>query len=227
MNGLLYSLMMVLFFPVKNGGSDISVRSGVAAGNDLTVSYTISIRTRRNNSGIGETYNGGVKTLFVSDKHVRLRLVSLMRMQSIYILPDNKPQQKIIVVKESGRDRYKYYLSPSDWKLFNQKYENSVCRFTNDTMRILGYNCKKAVILLTTKETVTVYYTTAVQQPGIKEAEPLFSSIPGLVLRYEYSYKRGTIVYTATTVNKNSIDDNVFAVPGDEFPVRKYRPATK
>jgi hypothetical protein len=77
------------------------------AGQDLTVSYSIGLKSRRSNTGIGETYNGGVETIFANDQEVRLRLVSLMRMQSIFILSDGRAQQKVIILKESGKNRYK------------------------------------------------------------------------------------------------------------------------
>jgi hypothetical protein len=193
---------------------------GPAGGQDLTISYSIELKAKRKSTGIGETYNGGVETIFAGDRQVRLRLVSLMRMQSIFILPDNK--QRVTILKESGKDKYKCYLTDEDWKQYNQKYEGVACRLTGDTARILNYACKKAVLTLKNRKTITVYYTPAIQKPVISGVEPLFSSVPGLVLKYEYTYKRGTIVYTATMVTRSAIDPDVFAIPGNEFPLKKY-----
>jgi GLPGLI family protein len=191
-------------------------------GHDLTVSYSIELKSKKRNSGIGETYNGGVETIFAGDQQIRLRLVSLMRMESIFILPDHKPQQRVIILKESGKNKYKCYLTAADWKLYNQKYEGVTCRFSNDTVRILNYTCKKAILTLKSGKTITVYYTPAIQKPALSDIEPLFSSIPGLVMKYEYAYRKGTIIYMATIVNRNSIDPDVFAIPGNEFPLKKY-----
>ena len=155
---------------------------------------------------------------------MRLRLVSLMRMQSIFILPGGRPQQKVAIAKESGRNRYKYYLSESDWRQYNLKYEGLACHLLDDTMHILGYTCRKAIITLKNKETVTVYYTPSILEPALADAEPLFSGVPGLALRYEYTHRKGTIIYTATNINRHSIDPAVFSVPGDDFPIKKYIP---
>jgi hypothetical protein len=207
--------------------ADEPAHTNRVTGRDLTVSYAITLKSRKKDNGIGETYNGGVKTVFASDALVRLRLVSLMRMQSIFIMPAGRPHQRCAIVKESGRSRYKYYLSDNDWRLYNEKYEGLACQLTGDTAHVLGYVCKKAIITLKNKKTVIVYYTPSIQKPMLSGAEPLFASVPGLVLKYEYAYrKNSSIVYTATAISQNSIEPEVFVIPGNEFPTRKYTPDT-
>ena len=218
---LLYIVILFTFLPfVKAPAGPPLLPDGPVKGQDLTVSYSIGLKSKKRNTGVGETYNGGVETIFAGDRQVRLRLVSLMRMQSIFILPDSK--QRVTILKESGKDKYKYHLTEEEWKLYNQKYEGIVCRFTGDSARILNYVCKKAILTLKDGKTITVYYTPAIQKPGLSDVEPLFASIPGLVLKYEYTYRKGTISYTATMVSRHSIDPDVFAVPGNGFPLKKY-----
>jgi len=217
---------ILLFFSFTGipSGSPLPVGEDIN-GHDLTVSYSIELRSKKKNTGIGETYNGGVKTIFAGDRQVRLRLVSLMRMQSILILPEHTSSPKVVLLKESGKNKYKCYLTAADWKLYNQKYEGVACHLTDDTIHILNYTCKKTILTLKNGKNITVYYTPSIQQPGLYDAEPLFASIPGLVLKYEYTYKKGTIIYTATIVNRNAIDPDVFAIPGKEFPLKKYSSA--
>lgn len=190
---------------------------------DLTVSYSIQLKSKKKNTGIGETYNGGVKTVFAGDQQIRLRLASLMRMESIFILPESPTAQKIVLLKESGKEKYKCYLTAADWKIYNQKYEGIVCHLTEDTVHILNYTCKKAILTLKNGKAITAYYTPDIQKPVMSHAEPLFASIPGLVMKYEYASKRGVITYTATVVSRHSIDPNVFAVPEKGFPLKKYQ----
>lgn len=192
---------------------------------DLTVSYSIGLKSKKDNAGIGEAYNGGVKTIFISKGQARLRLVSLMRMQSIFILSGSDRQQRVAILKESGGKKYKFYLTTDEWKQYNKKYDGVACRITDDTAMILHYICKKAVVTLKTGDMITVYYTPAIQRPVLALADPAFSCIPGLVLKYEYKYRKGTIVYTATTVTKGVIDPEVFSVPDRGFLLKKYAPA--
>lgn len=218
---LFHIVLLFAGFSVTKMSGDPSLSPGdPAGGQDLTVSYSIELKAKRKNTGIGETYNGGVETIFAGDRQVRLRLVSLMRMQSIFILPDNP--QRVTILKESGKDKYKCYLSDEEWKLYNQKYEGAVCRPTGDSIRILNYSCKKAILTLKNGKAITVYYTQAIQKPAISGVEPLFSAVPGLVLKYEYTFRKGTIVYTATMVTRSAIDPDAFAIPGNEFPLKKY-----
>ena len=218
---LFYIIILFTFLPfVKAPAGPPLPSEDPVKEQDLTVSYSIGLKSKKRNTGVGETYNGGVETIFAGDRQVRLRLVSLMRMQSIFILPDSK--QRVTILKESGKDKYKYHLTEEEWKLYNQKYEGIVCRFTGDSARILNYVCKKAILTLKGGKTITVYYTPAIQKPGLSDVEPLFASSPGLVLKYEYTYRKGTISYTATMVSRHSIDPDVFAVPGNGFPLKKY-----
>src|SRR6202012_3207617 len=100
-------------------------------GGDLTVSYAIEVRSKKSNTGIAETYNGGVETLFITGHQARLRLVSLMRMQSIYLFSQD-PERRVTIVKESGHDKYKYHLNGGEWKAYNKKYEGVKCLLTED-----------------------------------------------------------------------------------------------
>jgi GLPGLI family protein len=218
MNPLLYILFFVPVFsfeklPIASGRSQAIIEQGTGTSEDLTISYAIEVKSKKNNTGIAETYNGGVKTVFIKDQQARLRLVSLMRMQDIFILQNAGERQKIAIVKESGKNKYKSYLTPVQWKQYNSQYEGATCNLLNDTAMVLKYPCKKAVINLKNKKTLTVYYTTAFQKPGLPDMEPAFSCVPGLVLKYEYKYKRSTITYTATTITRDPIDPMVFKLP--------------
>ncbi|WP_315818055.1 hypothetical protein [Paraflavitalea speifideaquila] len=127
---------------------------------DLTVTYTIELtKARKRNIGIGETYNGGTKTIFVSNGLARLRLVSLMRMQSIFILPTGNTERTAAIVKESGKNKNKVYLNAMQWKQYNAKYDQASCRFTEDSAVISGYSCNKVIITLTDGRTITAFYT--------------------------------------------------------------------
>lgn len=223
MNKGLYIIILVAVWSFAPHPVQQSREPHHPGGNDLTVSYSIELKSKRKNIGIGETYNGGVKTIFVRHQQVRLRMVSLMRMQSVFILP-GQPEKRVAIVKESGKNHYKSYLSGSEWKLYNRRYEGVICSNTNDTLNIAGYSTKKAIIVLKGGQKITAWYTTAIQEPALADAEPMFSCIPGLVLKYEYAYKKGTIIYTATAVSRNAVDPGVFIIPGDDFSPKKDEP---
>ena len=184
-------------------------------GNDLTISYAIALTSKKDNTGIGETYNGGIETLFAGGRQARLRLVSLMRIQSVFVVLDNGQLKNVTLVKESGSSKHRKVLTPDQWRLYNKKYEGSTCQLTQDTALILKHICKKAIISLKGGRQMIAWYTPVIQKPICSVLEPAFSAIPGLVLKYEYTYKKKTITYTATTLSQNPIPAEIFAVPAD------------
>jgi len=183
--------------------------------NDLTVSYSIAITSKKANTGIAETYNGGMATIFATKAQARLRLVSLMRIQSIFVSMNKGKVQQVVLVKESGASSHTTSLTPDDWRLYNKKYAGAICRLTADTVMILKHICKKAIISLKDGRQLTAYYTTSIQNPIYSYLEPAFSAIPGLVLKYEYTYKKKTITYTATAISENPISADIFTTPAN------------
>lgn len=189
---------------------------------DMTISYSIEIKKSKK-SGIEEMYNGGNKTVFISDDLIRIRLVSLMRVQSIfYRHPGDSLQKAVAIVKESGKDKYKTYLTLQEWKEYNRKYDSLQCYLTEDSATILGYPCRKAILFLKDGRDVTVYYTDSLKNKLLSLADPLFSGTPGLILQYEYETKKGNVKYTATDLNYKTIDRAVFHIPTKGIVTRKH-----
>jgi hypothetical protein len=180
---------------------------------DLTVSYSIGVMSKSGNAGIGETYNGGVETVFAGSRQARLRLVSLMRTQSVFVSTGSDRLEKVTILKESGRNKYSTKLTPEEWTKYNKKYEGLTCAITEDTVRILNYQCRKAIISLKDGRKMTAWFTPTVHKPICSFLEPAFSRLPGLVLKYEYTYRRKTITYTATSISHDPINADVFTIP--------------
>ena len=188
--------------------------AAAAASSDLTVSWSITITSKKGGDmGIGETYNGGVETFFAGAGQARIRLVSLMRIQSIFMSSGNGQDGKFTIVKESGKDKYVTSLTGKEWELYNKKYAGAEAKLTDDTVQILHHVCKKATIVLKDGKVITAWYAPTIQEPMFSRLEPAFTGIPGLVLKYEYIYRKKTISYTATTISRNPISREVFAVP--------------
>jgi hypothetical protein len=192
---------------------------------EFVISYAIVVKGDKVND-IAETYNGGLKTTFVKNDIVRLRLVSLMRMQSIFY--NNKKglkQKNAAIVKESGKDRVKMYLNTKEWKKFNSKYDGIRCEiFKEDTIRILDKLCTKAIITTKDSTTLTTYFLPNLKSKALAAAEPLFASVPGLVMKYVYVKDEKSIEYTATSIKFAPIATSVFSIPSKDLLTVKYTP---
>lgn len=189
---------------------------------DLTVLYDISIHSRRKNAGIEETYNGGIKTIMVKNDRARVRLVSLMRVQSHYFFKHDSGLSKVLITKESGKKKYKYLLTAEDWKSYNKKYENITCTLLEDTKLIAGYRCRKAIVTVPGQDKeVTVYYTPELK-PLDKHIEPLFAQIPGMVLQYVTESEAGSVTFTANKIVFEPLDESLLSEPSAGYIQKSY-----
>ena len=179
---------------------------------DLTISYLIEVVSKKAKDDLGESYNGAVKTVFASDRKIRLRLVSLMRIQSVVISVDEEEDSLITFIRESGKNKSIKHFSTEHWNLLHKKYEGSEVAFLPDRLTILGYECKTARIQLPDKTFLIVYYTDQIKHSQFQHAEPMFRNIPGVVLKYEYVEKKAKLSYTATLLSRDKIDPEVFEV---------------
>lgn len=188
---------------------------------ELTIVYNIAIKTKSKKAGIEETYNGGLKTIFIQGSKTRIRMVTLMRIQSLFFIPQSKPGREVLLLKEFGRVKYKTYLDSSNWLKLNEKYDSLVCEPTADTATILNYPCKKMLLRLAGGKEIAVFYTDSLRVHN-QFSEPVFKCVPGLVLKYEYSVKMGSISYTASEIKTKKIDPSVFVIPQKGYAERKY-----
>ncbi len=193
---------------------------------EFVISYAIVVNGDKPDR-ISQTYNGGLKTAFVKNDLVRLRLVSLMRVQSIYFNNKKGLKTKLAaVVKESGKERAKMYLNDKEWKLYNKKNDSArVTIYKEDTLRILDQLCSKAIITTKDSSTLTVYYLPTIKSKQLMAAEPLFALVPGLVMKYIYAKDGKSIEYTAVSIKSAPILSTVFAIPTKGYINQKYNPS--
>jgi len=182
---------------------------------DLTISYSITLRQKKDNAGVGEIYNGGIQTFFAGRHEARLRLASLMRIESVFAVFDNGGLKNITLIKESGSDKHRAVLSPGQWNQYNNKYNGATCHLSEDTIHVLKHICKKAVINLKDGRQITAWYYPDGPKASFSYLLPAFAGIPGIVLKYEYTYKKKTLVYTATSISHEPISADVFTPPGN------------
>jgi hypothetical protein len=196
-----------------------------ASTKEFVISYSISINGAKKSS-IQQTYNGSLKTIFVKNNLVRIRLVSLMRFQSLYF--NNKPgvvKNIATLVKESGKDKSILSLSAAQWKQFNKRNDSMRCEiFNDDSLLVLDKVCKKAILTSTDSSKVTVYFWPNTKSNILANAEPIFKQVPGLVLRYIVEANKKSIDYTAVDMRFEKISDKVFTIPTKGFKKLKYNP---
>lgn len=100
------------------------------------------------------------------------------------------------------------------------KYPMPVVTNTEDTKEIAGYNCKKAILTTTDEDGVisndTIFYTDEIGCIDLNFSTQ-FKDIPGAVLEYSVYVDQieAYMKYTAKTVKKSKVSDNLFLIPSD------------
>jgi GLPGLI family protein len=222
---LLFSLNAHSLYLLPKSETTISIAkktdSCIFRNDPFTIVYDIQVKVNKKKTGIEETYNGGIKTIFIHNNMARVRMVSLMRIESLYFSSPINSTHPVSIVKESGKNKYRYNLTNEEWNLLNTKYDKDSCVFLNDSTVILNYLCRKAVIMLKDGRTLSIYYTPLLK-PIDSKVEPAFNGIPGLVLQYEYDYKKGSVTYTASKISEAPIASNIFKLPTKGYKLKKY-----
>lgn len=191
--------------------------------NDVTINYQLIIDQKKK-KGKAETYNGAIKTFYSTNKHARLRFVSLMRTQNIYITVPQVNEKKIATLtKESGPTKSKMILDKNQWDLYNADYQNTVVTTEDDTLIILDKLCKKAIIHTKDGEKIVVWYIPNSDNKMMALIEPMFANVPGVVLQYEYHLKKKSITFTATLISFLPIPSNEFTIPAKGYVTTKFQ----
>jgi hypothetical protein len=224
----IYSIFLLAFCLVTNAQISKKIsgpKPFKPSAKEFVISYAIVVKGEKI-GGIAETYNGGLKTAFVKNDVVRLRLVSLMRTQSVFFNNKKGLTKKVAtVVKESGKEKAKMFLNAKQWKVFNAKNDSLQCEiFKDDTIRVLDLLCAKAIITTKDSSKLTVYFFPCVKNKTLAAVEPLFACVPGLVMKYTYTKDDKAIEYTATSLKAGRILPSTFTIPIGGYMIQKYNP---
>lgn len=197
---------------------------------DFTVQYDIAT-TMGNRRSIAETYNGAVKTLYVSGNAVKTKITSLMRTQYIvyYGRPASNARQAVLV-KESGKDKYYINISKNNWPIYSHTDLYTEPKpIAGDTATLLGMRCPGYAMVLADGKVLSAYVLPGVEREVLDKAEPFLEKFPGLPLRYTISSGKQSVSYTARSISFVPIPAEIFAVSTKGLKQKRfvYRKDTK
>ncbi len=157
-----------------------------------------------------------IKTVYIKSNNARIDLVATAYSQTTIF---NKTTATATVLRSFGDDKYMTPLNAQQWRKVNLELDSIQMQITSDSVSILDYTCKKAVLQLKDGAQVIVYFTSAIM-PSVREYEYMFKDIPGFVLGYEMQDGAGVKkVFRATQINLYN------PVPASKFdiPTKGYR----
>jgi GLPGLI family protein len=177
---------------------------------DATISFSV------NNTSASKQKNLGSKIIYLKGKDIRVDLVSNMFSQTIFY---NSNTGNATILKNIGQSKYISNYTADEWKKANNMYNGVIISYTNETKKILGYECKQAILKLKNGGTYTVYYTPLLV-PSVMENPFEFKDIPGLILEYESSITENEkVIYTAEKISFDPVPSLQFEIPKTGYRV--------
>jgi GLPGLI family protein len=121
----------------------------------------------------------------------------------------------IVSLMDMGPRKMESKMAKSDLKKYNHQTQDPDIKYTDETKQIAGYACKKAVITTTGKDgqpqTVDVYYTD--QLPSYEGKDGEYKGLKGFPLEFTSINRGMTIKFSASSVKKQALSDDTFAIP--------------
>ena len=149
---------------------------------------------------------------FKDDKYIT-HLSAGMGMFKTNFLCDFENQEFLQMVKLINK---KYVLKLKDEEIKNSLNNMPLflVEFTNETKKILGYECKKAIVTINNgmNDAFTVFYTDEINIESPNWSNQ-FSVINGVLLEYQYEKYDVCMKFTAKKIHYKTIEDSEFDVP--------------
>lgn len=176
---------------------------------ECTIEYKVSA-VNSDDADLQTSLQSTVQTVYIKGNNCRIDLISPSFKQMTFF---DKSTGEAVILREFGNNKFISKLNNSDWLAANKNYEDAAVSLIDETKKILGYDCKKAVLKLKNGSLLTIYYVPTLI-PSVKEFQYEFKDVPGLVLDYEAAdQKQNTIHYTATKLNFNPVPAQAINIP--------------
>lgn len=190
---------------------------------ELSIVYDITVESAGDKPEMAQMFNGATTTVYIKDNSHRTEAVTALG-QSTTIF--NGKNGSAVVLKEYGNQKLLIRMTPADWKSSNSKFDGIKYNVTAETKTIAGFLCYKATGTMTDGTVFSVYYTKDIV-PENKDYNAQFSGLDGLVLEYQFTIGKMTVVNTASQVRQSPIPPAKFEVPQSGYREMTYAESRK
>jgi len=174
---------------------------------ECTISYDIQQIT-----SAGDTSSIGQKKVFIKGNSCKTILKTPEFTQTLIF---NTQQDSAIILKEIGMNKLLQYIQYDPLNTVGLVASKKI----DSISTMLDYSCESMRLSWADGSTMEVVYTTAVI-PTVTVYEQAFKEIPGLVLSYQLTTKKGNrILYKATKIDLSPITLNVFEINKTQYQI--------
>jgi hypothetical protein len=134
----------------------------------------------------------------------------------------NDGKKTTILMDQMGQKMY-FELTEEDNKKKDEKASNTTIEYKDETKKIAGYDCKKAIIKTKDEKgeetTMIVWYTEQLPMAGQSSSRSsnTFKDLKGAPLEYEAKQGPFNMKFTATAVSKDPVPDSKFVANTDGY----------
>jgi GLPGLI family protein len=176
---------------------------------ECTVNYAITTDSS-SEKDMQQSLKSSVKNVYIKGNNCRTDLISPAFTQSVIF---DKTNNTAVILREFGNNKFMTKLDAAQWINENKKYQNLSFSVSSEKKTILGYDCKKASIILKDGTNYTIYFATAIV-PSVKEFEYEFKDVPGFVMEYQIQDTNGKkVTYLATEISLSPVQTSHFKIP--------------
>lgn len=179
---------------------------------ECTVTYQISLEESKLNKEVQNALQQSTKTVYIKGNDSRVDLASPNLFMSVIY---DKAVGSAVILREFGNNKFMTRMDNQAWKDANKKFDGMSIHLVNETKNILGYDCKKAILVLKDSTVFNVFYATAIM-PSVREFEYQFRDVPGFVLEFEEKETKdisSTVRFKATKISLSPVPAAKYDIP--------------
>jgi GLPGLI family protein len=180
-----------------------------------TIIYSIKIK---NIDKANTIIDSATSTIYLKGPLSRTDMVnSLGNETTIY----NAKTGSAVILKQYSGQKLMITLTKENRDNKYNKYDGIIFKPATETKNIKGYVCKQAIAQLKNGTTFSVYYTPDINVVN-KEYDPVFKTLPGLPIQYEFVKGNLSFSYTISSLDFNTISSVKFDIPKSGYRVMTY-----
>lgn len=187
------------------------------------VMYDVSVQTGSSQAKMADGFDGATAVVFIKGSQSRTDVKSAIgNYSTIY---DSKAGMGV-VLREFGGQKLMIRMNRQNWTDKNKKYEGITYTKTEETKKIAGYECQKAIAKMADGSSISVYYTNEVILEN-KDYDGQFKNLPGVPLEFESIEGSIKVKYTATKVSFDPVPISRFEIPRSGYREMTYEEGLK
>lgn len=197
-----YLVCIVFLFYVNTAGAQKLLSEG-------SIKYSISLKDAAQDTTLVSYFQGAVSTVYLKGSQSRTDIKTALGITTSIF---NNKSKDGVLIREFQSQKLLIRMNPANWEEKNKKFIGIKYQLTGERKVINGYNCEKAIALLTDSSSFSVFFTKDIETEN-KSYDPQFMGLDGFPVVYESILGDLTIQFTLSQISFDPVPVQKFAIP--------------